>query len=73
MVYLASEVFAAGQIFEIGSRGLVLEDRAGELRIELAGGTVSCRAEQVVPRRQRSSRAVGWGPRPAGAPRPAFG
>jgi hypothetical protein len=73
IVYLASEVFAAGRIFEIGTRALVLEDRAGELSIELGGDSVSCPAEHLVTRRPRSSRAAAWPQRPAAAPRPAFG
>jgi len=72
VVYLVSEVFAAGRIFEIGARALVLEDDAGELSIELGGNTVSCRAEQVATRRPRASRAAAWPRRPAGAPRPAL-
>jgi hypothetical protein len=72
VVYLASEVFAAGRIFEIGTRALVLEDRVEELQLELGGDTVSCRAEHVVTRQRRSSRASAW-VRSGGLARPVFG
>jgi hypothetical protein len=73
VVYLVSEVVAAGRILEIGTRALVVDARAGELAIELGGETVWCRAEQVAARRPRASRAAAWARPPAAAPRPAFG
>ena len=72
VVYLVSEVFAAGRIFEIGTRALVLEDRAGSLALEVGGETLVCDAEQVACRRPRASRAGAW-LRPAALARPALG
>jgi hypothetical protein len=60
VVYLASELVVEGAIHEIGTRALVLEDRATALALEVGGHAVTCPREAVAPRRGRSSRAAPW-------------
>src|SRR4029450_4193282 len=45
VVYLAGEIAAGGQIFEIGASALVTDAREDQLAIELGGGTGACRPE----------------------------
>ena len=60
VVYLASELVVEGAIHEIGTRALVIEDRAAALALEVGGHAVTCPREAVAPRRHRSSRAASW-------------
>ncbi len=71
VVYLAGEIAAAGQIFEIGASALVTDAREDELAIELGGETVACRPELVVRKRSRAPRAASWQRRSSRLFRPA--
>jgi hypothetical protein len=71
VVYLAGEIAAGGQIFEIGASALVTDAREDELAIELGGETVACRPELVVRKRPRAPRAASWQRRPSRLFRPA--
>jgi hypothetical protein len=71
VVYLAGEIAAGGQIFEIGARALVSDAREDELAIELGGETVACRPELVVRKRPGAPRAASWQRRPSRLFRPA--
>ena len=71
VVYLAGEIAAGGQIFEIGARALVTDARDDELAIDLGGETVVCRPDLVVRKRTRAPRAASWQRRPRLLFRPA--
>lgn len=71
VVYLAGEISAGGQIFEIGARALVTDAHGDELAIELGGETVASRPDLVVQKRPRAPRAASWQRRPSRYFRPA--